>query len=363
MGGLKLINISKKIGGKKVLDNVNLTIPEGVFTALLGPAGAGKTTLLRIIAGVESPDSGKIIIDNKDVTGLPPKYRNVAMVYQTFALYPHMKVFDNIANPLKAKGMKPDEIRRKVMDVAELLRIPHLLERYPRELSGGEMQRVALARAIVKEASVYLLDEPLTNLDYKLRERMREELRTMSRKMKFTIIYATSDPIDVLTMADQVAVILNGKILAQGPVQEVYERPCCVEVAAALSFPPINLIDAIVERRNGTLILKMPFAEIEGTRWADKLSTERKYLIGIRPHQIVLLKDRSAEYDVVLEAKLHLAHVIGSETICYISINGYNLRILLPYIYRMTREEEKVFIGFNYDNLLIFDGQTHARVV
>jgi len=363
MGGLKVVNISKKIGGKKILDNVNLTIPEGVFMALLGPAGAGKTTLLRIIAGVESPDSGKIIIDDKDVTNLPPKYRNVAMVYQTFALYPHMNVFDNIANPLKARGMKSDEIRRKVMDVTRFLGISHLLERFPRELSGGEMQRVALARAIVKDAYVYLLDEPLTNLDYKLREKMREELRAMSRRMKFTIIYATSDPIDALTMADQVAVILNGKIKVQGPVQEVYQRPCCVDVAAALSSPPINLIDAVVERRNGTLILKTPFTEIEGMHWADKLSTEREYLIGIRPHQLTLLKDRRAEYDVVLEAKLRLAHVIGSETICYVSLSGYDLRVLLPYIYRMREVEEKVFIGFNYDDLMIFDRQTRVRVV
>jgi ABC-type sugar transport system ATPase subunit len=217
---IELEGVEKKFLGKKVLDDVSFTVESGDFVSILGAANAGKTTLLRIIAGTLKPDKGRIFFDGEDVTDTPPQKRNVGVIFQSFALYPNMTVYDNIASPLRVGGLSKNDVDKKVMEMASLLKIQELLEKSPYELSGGEAQRVALGRALVKDAAVYLLDEPLTNLDYKLRESMKVELKRILSLKKTTIIYATPSPEEALVLTDKLIFLENGKVIQTGRVKE-----------------------------------------------------------------------------------------------------------------------------------------------
>ena len=361
MAKLRVEKVSKKFGPKKVLEDISFEVEEGSFTTLLGPPSAGKTTLLRIIAGVEHPDKGRIFLDDEDITDLPPKDRNVALVYQTFALYPHMKVYDNIASPLKARKLPPDEIRKKIEEISEFLNIHHLLDRYPRELSGGEKQRVAIARAMVKEARIYLFDEPLTNLDYKLREAARTELKRMSKVLKATILYATPDPIDALALSDKVHILFEGKLLQSGAPGEVYNLPNNLNVARVFSYPTINLIDADLEMKNGKVTLKTPFVSIDLPTYCTSTLAEGRYLLAIRPHDLHIVFEEDRSLTNVFKARLLLTYIIGSETIAHVEANGVRLTLHLPYIYRVGEVRDvKVFIDAN--RILLFDANTMERV-
>lgn len=359
MARLKIEGLTKRFGKKTVLDNITIDVPDQSFTSILGPPGAGKTTLLRIIAGVESLSKGRIYLDDQDVTELPPKDRDVAMIYQTFALYPHMTVFDNIANPLRARNLSISEINERVKRITEFLRISHLLNRYPRELSGGEKQRVAMARALVREAKIYLMDEPLTNLDYKLREAARAELKRMSKELGCTIIYATPDPIDALAMSDYVYVLLEGKIVQGGLPREVYDLPKNIDVAKYFSFPAMNFIECTIKSKDDKLIIEMPFINIDFSEFKNEVS-EGEYIIGIKPHELKMLKEPMGG-EVSFNATLRLAYVIGSETIAYVDANGVELVIHLPFIYRIQRPED-VKICLNPYRILIFDKNIKERV-
>jgi len=358
---LRVEKISKKFDRERILEDVSFEVGSGSFSTLLGPPSAGKTTLLRIIAGVESPDEGRIILDQEDITNIPPKDRNIALVYQTFALYPHMKVYDNIASPLKAKKLPSAEIRRRVREVSEFLNIHHLLDRYPRELSGGEKQRVAIARALVRDAKIYLFDEPLTNLDYKLREAARTELKKMCKSLKVTILYATPDPIDALAMSDNVYILFRGRLLQSGPPREVYNLPNDINVAKVFSYPTINLIDANLEIRENKAVLITPFINIAFSTHVSAL-TEGRYLLAIRPHDLHVVFDGE---DVSLansfKARLYLTYVIGSETIAYADANGVTLALHLPYIYRIT-EPKDVRIFIDVSKILLFDVKSLKRM-
>ncbi|MEM3713753.1 MAG: ABC transporter ATP-binding protein [Nitrososphaeria archaeon] len=361
MAELIIEHVSKKIMGKMVLDDISLKVPDKSFTVIYGNAGSGKTTLLRIIAGVEKLDKGKIYLNGKDITGLSPKDRNIAMVYQNFALYPHMTVYDNIANPLKAKRLSKEEINKKVNRVSETLGIQDLLSRYPRELSGGQAQRVAIARALVRDAELYLLDEPLTNLDYKIREAMREELKNMCKELSLTFIYASPDPLDALMMADQVAIINKGKLLQYGLTKEVYYSPQSIEVATIFGAPSINIFDAITKDEGEHLLLESQFFKIDVTKYKDKLFPNMKYKIGIRPHHLSFSKEIIAG-TIAFPVEIYLTHVVGSETICYARSNGLEITIYVPYIYRIT-SPEKTYAYFNPDRMLLFDSYTGLRVI
>ncbi len=224
-------NLTKKYDKTIALDNVSMKIPMGKITVVLGPSGSGKTTLLRIIAGLEKPDSGKIIVDNEDILSKPPWERGVAMVFQTPSLFPHMTVYDNIAFGLEARTMNKEEIEEKVRWAANLLHIDHLLEKYPEQLSGGEQQRVALARALVVEPKILLLDEPLSNLDLALREELRYELKNIQRRTGITFIHVTHDQDEALELADHLVVLYRGKKVEEGPPRRVYEYPETIESA------------------------------------------------------------------------------------------------------------------------------------
>jgi multiple sugar transport system ATP-binding protein len=249
MATVETRSITKRFDGGNAVDGIDLAVQEAEFLVLLGPSGSGKTTLLRMIAGLEMPTSGDILVDGRNVTGLPPRARNMAMVFQSYALYPHLSVFGNIAFPLEAQRMPRDAIVSKVDWAAKLFGIDHLLLRKPRQLSGGERQRVALARAVVRQPVVFLLDEPLSNLDAKLRTSARDELQQFQRRLATTTIYVTHDQIEALGLGDRIAILNHGRIHQIGTPQQVYEQPADIFVATFIGSPPMNLVEA-----NGSLI-------------------------------------------------------------------------------------------------------------
>ncbi len=244
MAEVSLHNVSKKFGKTQAVVDVDLTVPDGAFVVLLGPTGAGKTTTLRLIAGLEKPDTGDIHIGGASVNGLTPAQRDVAMVFQQYSLYPHLTVRDNLAFPLRSPILKTpeDEIARKVQDVAEVLHIPHKLDNKATELSGGEMQRVSIGRALVRDPSIYLMDEPLSSLDAKLRADLRVELKRIHAELNATLLYVTHDQIEAMTMASHVGVLDEGRLVQFGSPREIYENPKTAYVAARLGQPRINLL-------------------------------------------------------------------------------------------------------------------------
>ena len=249
MDTVEVIKLKKFFGDVHAVDGVDLSIREGEFFVVLGPSGCGKTTLMRMIAGLELPTEGEVIIGGERVNDLPPRKREVAMVFQSYALYPHMTVFDNIAFPLKAKKMPKEAMTEKVEWASSILGVQPLLQRKPRQLSGGERQRVALCRAMVKEPRVLLLDEPLSNLDAKLRVSARSELELFQRKMGITTIFVTHDQIEAMALGERIVVMSAGKVMQVGTPQEIYHNPANIFVATFLGSPTINLIE-----RNSHLI-------------------------------------------------------------------------------------------------------------
>jgi len=243
MARVEIRNVTKLFGETPAVDSINLRTEEGEFLVLLGPSGCGKTTLLRMIAGIEPPTSGDIIINEQIVTHLPPRVRNIAMVFQSYALYPHMTVFKNIAFPLRTRGVDKVAIKDKVAWAAGMFGIGRLLDRKPRELSGGERQRVALARAIVREPSVFLLDEPLSNLDAILRASAREELRQFQKRLGVTTIYVTHDQVEAMGLGDRIVVMNKGRVCQVGTPSEIYQWPADTFVATFVGSPPMNLIE------------------------------------------------------------------------------------------------------------------------
>lgn len=353
MTKIELEGIEKKFLGKKVLDDVSFTIESGDFISILGAANAGKTTLLRIIAGTLKPDKGQIFFDGEDVTDLPPQKRNVGVIFQSFALYPNMSVYDNIASPLKAKGFSKDEVDKKVKEMASLLRIQDLLEKSPYELSGGEAQRVALGRALVKDAAVYLLDEPLTNLDYKLRESMKIELKRILSLKKTTIIYATPSPEEALVLTDKLILLENGRIVQTGPVKECYENPVNITAAKRYSTPPMNLIDSKLIQKNGQSILNISGKlELDVTHLSLP-KEETEYLVGIYPYNIYLTQEK--EGMIGISSDLELQELAGSEMVVRVRWNDSILTIYVPYEKIL---EKKLTVFIDPSDFYIFNKNT-----
>jgi len=328
MVDVHLRGVTKRFGRVVAVDSIDLDVEDGEFMVLLGPSGCGKTTTLRLIAGLEKPDSGKIYFGDRDVTMLPPRKRNVSMVFQSYALWPHMKVFDNIAFPLKVKKYPPEEIKKRVRWAAELLQIEELLDRYPAQLSGGQQQRVAVARAIVVEPDVLLMDEPLSNLDALLRVRMRSELKKLQRKLGVTTIYVTHDQVEAMTMGDRIAVMNRGRIVQVDVPEEVYSKPKNLFVAGFIGSPQMNFVRARVEEdEHGRLVLVAEGLKVPVPRGSEKLLAEHKgarVVLGIRPEHIYLAdhiaKPRENLYPI--EGKVDFVEKLGSDTILHVDVNG-----------------------------------------
>jgi ABC-type sugar transport system ATPase subunit len=283
MQGLIINHLTKSFDGLVVLDNFNIEVDEGSLLVVLGPSGCGKSTLLRLISGLEVVDSGKIFLDGQDITDLEPQQRKTAMVFQNYALYPHMTVFDNIAFPLKVARMSKAEIKSSVQKTAELLELDQLLERRPAQLSGGQRQRVALGRGLVRQPSIFLLDEPLSNLDAALRLKMREEIVMLQKRLAITMVYVTHDQTEALTMSDRMVVLKDGTIRQHGTPEEIYNNPQDKFVASFIGTPPINLFDDEIINGVGHVL---PLRYDNGVK-------DGKYTIGIRPEHISIIENGS----------------------------------------------------------------------
>jgi len=287
MGEVVLSRIEKRFDGVRVLDGVDLQVRDGEFTVLLGPSGCGKTTALRIVAGLEQPTSGQVFIAGQDVTRRAPRERDVAMVFQSYALYPQMSVAENIAYPLKIRKVEPAARDAAVQRVAEALEVAHLLTRRPRQLSGGQRQRIALARAIVREPAAFLMDEPLSNLDAKLRLSMRGEIKRLQKRLATTTLYVTHDQAEALTMADRVCLLRDGVVQQYAPPQEVFDQPANRFVAGFVGSPPMSILDVEIDpERRGLVVAGAPLPL--GERFGECAAAEVTQ-IGVRARDLEIV--------------------------------------------------------------------------
>ena len=347
-----LENISKVINNKKILDDISMEIDERSFTCLLGPPGGGKTTLFKIITGVVAPDSGKVYFGDKDVTNLPPFKRDVAMVFQDFALYPHMSVYKNIASPLIAKKLSRSKIDEKVKEVTNFLKIDKLLMRNVTHLSGGETQRVAIGRTLAKEAKIILFDEIFVNLDYKLREEMRVEFKKLVNKIGITTIFASPDPEDALSLADKVAIFDKGKIRQYDTRDKVYYYPADLFTAGYFGYPEMNFLNCSIAQKGNKVIMDANSIKIELSVADNKEIPAGAYVVGIRPEDVSISEESTG--GISLKGKIVLTEIIGSDTIVHVSIGEHLLESFVPRIYHGMLDE-KIWISFKREKILLFD--------
>jgi multiple sugar transport system ATP-binding protein len=321
MSNVELQKVSKQFPGVKALDAVSFDVKDGEFCVLLGPTGAGKTTTLRVIAGLERQDEGSVLFDGERVDGLPPAERDIAFVFQQYSLYPTMSVYDNLAFPLRAPSRRiaEDQIRKRVEEAAETLRISHLLNRKTAHLSGGEMQRVSIGRAIVREPRIFLMDEPLSNLDAKLREALRVELQHLQKVHGSTTLFVTHDQIEALTMADRIVVLNAGKIIQIGTPEDIYDRPATIFVAQLVGTPRINLLKS--RREDSTLFIEKSQLHLPVP---DGKQLPSELLIGIRPEDIV------PDLEGKFAGKVILTEPLGVQTVIHIRSGEQTLLSLIP---------------------------------
>jgi len=361
MAILKFKNITKRYG-KNILavKNLSLTVHDGEFLVLLGPSGCGKTTAMRMVAGLEEVTAGAISIDDVDITDLPPRERNVSMIFQNYAVWPHMTVYDNIAYALKLKKMKKDDIDKTVNDVARMTNIGEYLHRYPSQLSGGQQQRVAVARAIAVKPKVFLMDEPLSNLDAKLRGSMRTELKAIHNKTNATTVFVTHDQSEAMSMADRIVVMRDGEIMQIGTPEDVYEQSANLFVADFIGTPPTNFLDVTLKIGNGAPSLANPHFTMgltEAQFGVLKDLGKRDFTIGIRPENILLVDQKEA----TLSTQCLVAEPQGSHQIIAAELDDKIIKIVAP-------SQPKVYAGdaihlqFKPDAVYFFDKETGARI-
>jgi multiple sugar transport system ATP-binding protein len=320
--------VVKRFGRVTALDGMSFDVCEGEFYCLLGPSSAGKTTMLRAISGLEPLDGGHISFGGRDMASMPVQGRGIAMIFQTFALYPHLTVRRNFAYPLERAGVAPAEIATRVGEVAELLRVGHTLDRLPSTLSGGEQQRVAIGRALVRRPKLLLLDEPLTNLDAKLRHDTRAEFKRLHRELGMTMLYATPDQLEALTMGQRVGVMKEGRVVQVNTPRSLYAAPQDTYVAGMVGSPAINLVPGRVTRRGGDFRVELPFGELPADPWRIHLSGGEPVLYGVRPHDVLL--GRHDGRGPSFTATVHLTEPLGDVTLLDLEINGAPVKMALP---------------------------------
>jgi multiple sugar transport system ATP-binding protein len=341
--------ISKTFGDVEALKDLELDIPDGAFFVLLGPSGAGKTTTLRVIAGLETPDTGRVLLNGIDATKATPAERDIAMVFQSYALYPKQTAGENIASPLRARRLSKAEIEAQVNRVAELLHIEPLLNRYPAQMSGGQMQRVALGRALVRDPRAFLMDEPLTNLDLKLRVEMRTELTRIHRSLGRTFLYVTNDQVEAMSMADQVAVLRSGTIQQVGAPTEIYDRPANRWVATFVGSPRMNLLKCTVNGR------------LDGDGWSlpnPGFGLAGEGLFGVRSEDLSLdVREESA----ALDGTVYAVEPLGDRTLVDIEIGGQRIVVKAAPTARYTIGE-RVRAAVDMDRVHLFDASSEAAI-
>ena len=352
MGNIAISNVTKKFDSTEVIHGINLKINDGEFVVLVGPSGCGKTTLLRMIAGLESITEGNISINDKVINKIKPKERDCAMVFQNYALYPHMKVAANMGFSLKIKKASKEEINKKVKDVAKILEIEDYLERYPRQLSGGQRQRVAMGRAIVRNPKVFLFDEPLSNLDAKLRVQMRTQIKLLHARLKTTLVYVTHDQVEAMTMADKIVVMNEGLVEQTGAPLDLYDKPVNIFVAGFIGSPSMNLFNASI---NSNSINLGSAGSIPITR---KTTSENNLdiTLGIRPSHMDISKNGEG-----LKFQIDVIEPTGADSLIYGKINDTECCVQTSERLNL-KSGEIIHILPNEDNLHFFDNQSNERI-
>jgi multiple sugar transport system ATP-binding protein len=361
-----LENVSKFFGDVVAVKSVNLEIKDKEFVVLVGPSGCGKTTTLRMVAGLEEVSEGKIYIGDRLVNDIPPKDRNIAMVFQSYALYPHMKVYDNLSFGLRLRGVPKKEIDQRVHEAADILGLANLLDRLPKQLSGGQRQRVAVGRAIVRSPQVFLMDEPLSNLDAKLRVQMRAELQRIHKTLEATIVYVTHDQIEAMTLGQRVAVILNGELQQVDAPLTVYEKPANRFVAGFIGSPPMNFVKGIIRKKGELYSFECDGFKFDVPADVDHLLEEyvdKEVFFGIRPVDIWDVPSSGwIEQKFLLETKVDFRELMGSETYVYVKAGPLSL---IGRVGAMADPKPGSNFGlvFNLRKMHLFDPQTQKAII
>ena len=352
MGNIAISNVTKKFDSTEVIHGINLKINDGEFVVLVGPSGCGKTTLLRMIAGLESITEGDISINDKVINKIKPKERDCAMVFQNYALYPHMKVAANMGFSLKIKKAPKEEIDQKVKDVAKILEIEDYLERYPRQLSGGQRQRVAMGRAIVRNPKVFLFDEPLSNLDAKLRVQMRTQIKLLHARLKTTLVYVTHDQVEAMTMADKIVVMNEGLVEQTGAPLDLYDKPVNIFVAGFIGSPSMNLFNASINSNSINLGSAGSIPITRNTTSENNLDIT----LGIRPSHMDISKNGEG-----LKFQIDVIEPTGADSLVYGKINDTECCVQTSERLNL-KSGEIIHILPNEDNLHFFDNQSNERI-
>jgi multiple sugar transport system ATP-binding protein len=362
MADLKITALHKYYGAVHAVRGIDLEIPAGEFTVLVGQSGCGKSTLLRTIAGLEEADQGSIEIGGETVHHLPPRDRDIAMVFQNYALYPYMTVFDNIAFGLRSRKTPKDQIEPKVKVAANMLGIDHLLDRYPRQLSGGQLQRVAIGRAIVRNARLYLFDEPLSNLDAQLRDEMRGEIKRLHQELGKTMIYVTHDQIEAMTMADRIVLLRDGVIEQAGAPLELFERPATKYVAGFLGSPSMNFINGRLAREGGGLAVSLedgaslPVPPARASRLADR--RDPKVVLGLRPEHINRAHPGDSRSGLARHtATIELLQPTGSRTYVTFKLGGTDVVAELQ-AHDVTQINQQIDLSIDMNRAVLIDPAT-----
>jgi multiple sugar transport system ATP-binding protein len=356
MAEIRIERVTKLFKGTRAVDDVSLTIGDGEFMVLLGPSGCGKTTLLRSIAGLEQIDGGGIVIGDHDVTELPPRRRNIAMVFQSYAVFPHMTVFENIAFGLRMRRAAKGDIDRQVREAAELLHIENLLERYPAETSGGQRQRIAVARALAMEPQVLLMDEPLSNLDALLRLEARAELKRLLGEIGSTTIYVTHDQVEAMSMGDRVAVMRAGKLVQVSDPLTIYDAPVDRFVGGFIGNPPMNFLPARAERRDGGRVAVL---EDSGeVRLAEGENLDGPVLLGIRAENVELVEAGSTG---ALHGRVLVVEPLGSHNLVTLQVGAEQLKATTRPDHRLERDQE-VGIRIDADRIRWLDAEREVAI-
>ena len=363
MARLVLNQLTRSFGDVTAVDRISLDVADGDFLVLLGPSGCGKTTLLRMIAGLLEPTGGSIEVDGRDITALPARKRDLAMVFQSYALYPHLSVAKNLAFPLKVRGASREEIAARVQTAAESVEIAHLLDRKPKELSGGQRQRVAVARALVREPQAFLMDEPLSNLDAKLRTATRQELAALHRKLGATFVYVTHDQVEAMTMATKIALLNGGRLEQYGTPEELYDTPSSVFAAGFLGSPAMNLIDATLTTTAGTIAVFAP--GLEAMLWEGG-TPEREIVVGVRPEHLAVHPGGAAEAvptaGIALRGTVDLVENLGREQLVHCAVGDSRVTVSCSREARWT-SGELVVLAAPAERVHLFDRASGRRLV
>jgi ABC-type sugar transport system ATPase subunit len=363
MAEVQIKSLCKSFGKVRAVIDLNLDIKDKEMICFLGPSGCGKTTSLRMVAGLESPSSGKIFLYGKDVTHIPPRDRDIAMVFETYALYPRKTVFENMAFPLRIRRFANDKIKAKVLEVAKILDIEGLLDRNIRQLSGGQRQRVAMGRAIVRNPSLFLMDEPLSHLDAKLRTHMRGELKRLQKNLETTMIYVTHDQLEAMSMADRIAVMNSGVLQQLGTPDQIFNHPLNEFVAGFVGDPPINFIDAQFIKDNGKPyicndIFKIELPENTAARVMEKCSHGSLH-IGIRPSHFDLHQEKPDLPSI--PAEVYISEPLGEVLIIDFLLEKKIIKVVTSPDVRVNIGEI-MWLSFDFDKVYIFDAQTETAI-